>query len=148
MVACGADHMAALTNDGTVYTWGCGGNGRLGHGHEQDVKKPQRVEAISNAIIFIACGGYRVSLSLQHAQQQPVTTLTTHTTHTSYHMGAITDDNTLLLWGWNAYGQCGVELKGGDGGTENILAPRHIDRLTNVLQLSCGESHTAVLISD
>jgi len=56
MISCGSDHMAALTGDGHIYTWGCGGNGRLGHGTEVDLKRPQRVEALSD-VITVSCGG-------------------------------------------------------------------------------------------
>eukprot|EP00112_Aurelia_sp_Birch-Aquarium-sp1_P008378 Seg1920.2 transcript_id=Seg1920.2/GoldUCD/mRNA.D3Y31 product="Protein F37C4.5" protein_id=Seg1920.2/GoldUCD/D3Y31 len=30
-IACGSDYSAAVTDEGEVYTWGCGENGRLGH---------------------------------------------------------------------------------------------------------------------
>jgi len=33
-VAAGASHSAALTRSGVLFTWGCGGSGRLGHGSE------------------------------------------------------------------------------------------------------------------
>eukprot|EP00741_Cyanophora_paradoxa_P020907 tig00021318_g20183.t1 len=35
---------AALDSRGQLYTWGCGGNGRLGHADESDRLIPQRVE--------------------------------------------------------------------------------------------------------
>ena len=31
-IACGTDYSAAVTDDGELYTWGCGAHGRLGHG--------------------------------------------------------------------------------------------------------------------
>ena len=31
-IACGSDYSAAVTDEGELYTWGCGENGRLGHG--------------------------------------------------------------------------------------------------------------------
>ena len=56
LISCGSDHMAALSSDGSLYTWGCGGNGRLGHGSEADIKRPQRVEGLPN-IVYVSCGG-------------------------------------------------------------------------------------------
>jgi len=32
MVAAGSNQTAAVTDDGKLYTWGCGRDGRLGHG--------------------------------------------------------------------------------------------------------------------
>lgn len=43
-IAAGANHAAALTDDGQVYTWGCGGYGRLGHGSATDELSPRRVK--------------------------------------------------------------------------------------------------------
>lgn len=31
-VACGSSYSAAVTDEGELYTWGSGENGRLGHG--------------------------------------------------------------------------------------------------------------------
>ncbi len=40
-VSCGEAHVVALTQAGTVYTWGCGEFGRLGLGSEDDFPTPQ-----------------------------------------------------------------------------------------------------------
>lgn len=37
-VQCGAYHSAAVTNAGEIYTWGPGGGGRLGLGHDEDTR--------------------------------------------------------------------------------------------------------------
>ncbi|XP_048735252.1 serine/threonine-protein kinase Nek9-like isoform X2 [Ostrea edulis] len=42
-ISCGENHVAALTKDGDVYTWGCGEFGRLGLGSEDDFSTPQKV---------------------------------------------------------------------------------------------------------
>ena len=42
-VACGHYCTAACTTDGSLYTWGKGERGQLGHGHPADVVEPQRV---------------------------------------------------------------------------------------------------------
>ena len=41
MVACGGAHTAALTEGGGVYTFGHGGDGRLGHRDEEDQLAPR-----------------------------------------------------------------------------------------------------------
>jgi RCC1 and BTB domain-containing protein len=56
-IACGFDHTIALTRDGVVYTWGYGGNGKLGLGHEKDQNKPHPIQHLPK-IIQIAAGHY------------------------------------------------------------------------------------------
>ena len=36
-VACGAAHCVAVESDGTIYTWGCGDYGRLGHREQKSL---------------------------------------------------------------------------------------------------------------
>ncbi|KAJ4965256.1 hypothetical protein NE237_017105 [Protea cynaroides] len=56
-VACGAYHVAVLTSRNEVYTWGKGGNGRLGHGDIEDRKTPTLVEGLKDRHVkYIACG--------------------------------------------------------------------------------------------
>lgn len=43
-VACGNAHSVCISIDGSLYTWGRGANGRLGHGTQQDVHIPQQLE--------------------------------------------------------------------------------------------------------
>lgn len=45
-VATGRSHTIALARDGTVYTFGAGGNGRLGHGDTEDRSVPTVVEGL------------------------------------------------------------------------------------------------------
>ena len=42
-VACGDSHVVALTENGDVFSWGCGELGRLGLNHEDDMSVPQPV---------------------------------------------------------------------------------------------------------
>ncbi|XP_042032830.1 PH, RCC1 and FYVE domains-containing protein 1-like isoform X1 [Salvia splendens] len=56
-ISCGAYHVAVLTSNNEVYTWGKGANGRLGHGDMEDRKAPTLVEALKDRHVkFIACG--------------------------------------------------------------------------------------------
>jgi hypothetical protein len=53
-VACGPHHCCALTADGTAYTWGAGGYGRLGHLDQADQWRPK---ALPNVLFrSVACG--------------------------------------------------------------------------------------------
>jgi RCC1 and BTB domain-containing protein len=45
-VRCGLGHTIALTSTGSVYTWGCGANGNLGHGNRKDETTPCLVETL------------------------------------------------------------------------------------------------------
>eukprot|EP00240_Pyramimonas_obovata_P000710 CAMPEP_0118933624 /NCGR_PEP_ID=MMETSP1169-20130426/12092_1 /TAXON_ID=36882 /ORGANISM="Pyramimonas obovata, Strain CCMP722" /LENGTH=564 /DNA_ID=CAMNT_0006876407 /DNA_START=103 /DNA_END=1797 /DNA_ORIENTATION=- len=42
-VACGNNHTVALSEQGTIFTWGFGGYGRLGHNNQKDVMVPQEL---------------------------------------------------------------------------------------------------------
>ncbi|XP_052152085.1 PH, RCC1 and FYVE domains-containing protein 1-like [Oryza glaberrima] len=66
-VACGAYHVAVLTQSGEVYTWGKGANGRLGHGDIADRKTPTFVEALRDrSVKRIACGSGFTAAICQH----------------------------------------------------------------------------------
>jgi RCC1 and BTB domain-containing protein len=59
IVAAGAFHRAALTEDGAIWTCGSGSDGQLGHGDAQDRLLPMRLgpEAFGGLLVlFVACG--------------------------------------------------------------------------------------------
>lgn len=56
-VACGSRHMLALCGDSSVYSWGYGGEGQLGHGDFQIQTMPLLVKALhAEGVCDIACG--------------------------------------------------------------------------------------------
>ena len=67
-VAAGGIHSAAVDEEGNVYTWGCGSDGRLGHpeveGHKYLYKegKPRKVEGLGN-VQSISCSYYHMIVS-------------------------------------------------------------------------------------
>lgn len=46
MVAAGAEHTAAVTDDGELYGWGWGRYGNLGLGDKNDRLVPQKVSSV------------------------------------------------------------------------------------------------------
>ncbi|ETW05793.1 hypothetical protein H310_03477 [Aphanomyces invadans] len=50
-VACGWDHSLAVTGDGSVYSWGSGSNGKLGHGDEDNRDIPTKIQGLHGKVI-------------------------------------------------------------------------------------------------
>ncbi|CAH1782485.1 unnamed protein product [Owenia fusiformis] len=63
-VVCGAYHSLALTDDGSVYSWGWGIYGQLGHGNAEDAHRPLVVKALQHLDITTLAAGYSHSLAL------------------------------------------------------------------------------------
>jgi len=81
-IACGHYSSLALADDGTVFTWGCGEHGALGHNDTKDYNEPTAIQDLFGTdIIRVAAGGQ--------------------------HMFACTARETYA-WGWNACGQLGL----------------------------------------
>lgn len=56
-VSCGDNHVVVLTQNGTIYSWGCGEYGRLGLECEDDFSSPMKVEVPRGAsICSVSCG--------------------------------------------------------------------------------------------
>lgn len=70
----GDAHSACIGNKNTLYTWGKGSYGRLGHGFTEDIYRPEQVEEISNVKIEDVFLG-------------------------AYHTFALTDRGNLYAWG-------------------------------------------------
>ena len=64
-VAAGAAHTLVLSQDGrTVWSFGSGDNGKLGHGDTNRVYKPKVIDALSGTYIRKVVAGSQFSLAL------------------------------------------------------------------------------------
>lgn len=67
-VACGGIHSAAVTREGSVFTWGCGSDGRLGHpeakGHRYLFRSdvPRKVEGLPKNMTVVDCSYYHTAV--------------------------------------------------------------------------------------
>jgi alpha-tubulin suppressor-like RCC1 family protein len=118
----GAGMYYSVATDGrNIYTWGCGNNGRLGHGDEYSLSYPKRIKFFEEkdlSIKFFSCGD----------------------THTL----AIDDDDYCYSWGSGTYGKLG------HGNNLDYNVPKKIDSLRNskIDIVSCGSNDSMVVTSD
>jgi len=81
-VSAGVYHSLALTADGSVWSWGGGFFGQLGHGDMQDQLLPKKIETFAGRrVVAVSAGGH--------------------------HSLALTADGAVCSWGDGAYGRLG-----------------------------------------
>ncbi|XP_076999000.1 putative E3 ubiquitin-protein ligase HERC6 [Tamandua tetradactyla] len=122
-VSCGHFHSLALSQDGRVFSWGKNSDGQLGLGKEfPSQASPQRVKSLEGIpLAQVAAGGD--------------------------HSFALSLSGTTFGWGSNKASQLALS---GKKVPEKIYKPRSIGALKNldVIYISCGYEHTAVLTQD
>ncbi|XP_077942009.1 putative E3 ubiquitin-protein ligase HERC1 isoform X9 [Gasterosteus aculeatus] len=165
-VSCGSSHTIALSKDGrTVWSFGGGDNGKLGHGDTNRVYKPKVVEALQGMFIRKVCAGSQSSLALTSTGQvyawgcgaclgcgsseatalrpklieELATTRVVDISIGDSHCLALSHDNEVYAWGNNSMGQCGQ-----GNSTGPITKPRKVVGLDGVAvqQISAGTSHS------
>ncbi|XP_033842077.1 probable E3 ubiquitin-protein ligase HERC1 isoform X2 [Periophthalmus magnuspinnatus] len=165
-VSCGSSHTIALSKDGrTVWSFGGGDNGKLGHGDTNRVYKPKLVEALQGMFIRKVCAGSQSSLALTSTGQvyawgcgaclgcgsseatalrpklieELATTRVVDISIGDSHCLALSHDNEVYAWGNNSMGQCGQ-----GNSTGPITKPKKVVGLDGVAiqQISAGTSHS------
>ena len=53
-----------ITADGSVWSWGDGGRGKLGHGDVEDQLLPKKIEAFAGQRVVAVSAGYTHSLAI------------------------------------------------------------------------------------
>ncbi|MBZ3889111.1 putative E3 ubiquitin-protein ligase HERC1 [Sciurus carolinensis] len=165
-VSCGSSHTIALSKDGrTVWSFGGGDNGKLGHGDTNRVYKPKVIEALQGMFIRKVCAGSQSSLSLTSTGQvyawgcgaclgcgsseatalrpklieELAATRIVDISIGDSHCLALSHDNEVYAWGNNSMGQCGQ-----GNSTGPITKPKKVSGLDGIAiqQISAGTSHS------
>uniref|UniRef100_A0AAY4BKB2 RCC1 domain-containing protein 1 n=2 Tax=Denticeps clupeoides TaxID=299321 RepID=A0AAY4BKB2_9TELE len=143
-LALGTEHALLLTADGTIYTWGRGSHGQLGHGLLSPEEEPRALEALWGVpMSSVAAGGW--------------------------HSACISAGGDLYVWGWNESGQLGLPSRGlkkdltraatGELNASKIFQSSHgvfisiqafpalldIPQVSEICKVSCGSRHTAAV---
>lgn len=173
-VACGQAHCAAVSSEGSVYTWGNGGYGRLGHKTQDDIWKPKAI--VECKARFVSCGAAhtacfglpilrngavctgdhslfmwgRVKSASQNAWMYPRTEEELRgwklkAMATGAGHNVVYADGSLISWG---SGTLSGELGFGEGGKKSSASPAKVDALegVEVAQLACGLANTFALV--
>ena len=121
-ISCGVRHVALVTRQGEVFTWGEESGGRLGHGIDKDFSRPHLVEFLAiNNIEFVACG--------------------------EYHSCAVSVTGDLFTWGDGAH-NAGLL---GHGTDISHWIPKRVNgplEGLQVLSVACGTWHSALATSN
>lgn len=108
------------SSSSTLYTWGGGEEGQLGHGDSDDRLHPTEVASLTEVpLSSVACGA-------------------NHTIAVS----SLRDE--VYAWGWGDFGRLGI------GDPSDVLVPTPIPALSGVAvaQVACGDSHCMVVATD
>ena len=120
-VSLGERHSAAITTDGSLYTWGNSWEGQLGNGTTEHSSVPIK---IMDNVASVSLG--------------------------AFHSAAITTDGSLYMWGDNFYGQFGNGKSGGNEYeyNEKVDSNIPIKIMDNVASVSLGSRHSAAITRD
>ncbi|KAI5083717.1 hypothetical protein GOP47_0003460 [Adiantum capillus-veneris] len=116
MIAAGAEHTAAVTENGKLYGWGWGRYGNLGLGDRNDRLIPEAAPSIPGEQINLVACGWR-------------------------HTIAVSDSGVLFTYGWSKYGQLGH----GDNKDHLVPHQVAFLKANRIVQISGGWRHTMAL---
>ncbi|XP_042494174.1 PH, RCC1 and FYVE domains-containing protein 1-like [Macadamia integrifolia] len=170
-VSSGIRHAALVTRQGEIFTWGEESGGRLGHGTDRCLIRPQLVESFVNSVDYVACGEYHtcavtatgdlftwgdgthypgllghgkdVSHWVPKRISGPLEGLQVLSVACgTWHSALVTFNGKLFTFGDGTFGVLG------HGDRENVAYPREIQSLSEskTLKVACGLWHTAAIV--
>lgn len=153
----------AVKTDGTLWTWGPGAFGGLGHGNTTTYSSPKQVGALTNWLLIT--GTYSTSLAIKtdgtlwswgYGNTGVLGLGNTINYSSPKQVGALTNwvnivagryktcmakksDGSLWAWGNNTYGELGL------GNQTNYSSPKQVGLVTTWNNVAIGNNHTVAL---
>lgn len=123
-MACGVDHVLALSKCGDLFSFGLNGRGQLGQGDILERTQPALVKALAGIkTVSIACG--------------------------HWHCLALSEFGDVYTWGWNEHGQLGHSLDVPVVAVPTLIElPPEDEEDTNFVSVGCGERHSVAVSED
>ncbi|KAK9291600.1 hypothetical protein L1049_019549 [Liquidambar formosana] len=125
MAALGSEHSVAVTDDGEALSWGGGGSGRLGHGHDSSILGFLRSTSEYTPRLIKTLEGIKVK----------------NVAAGLLHSACIDDNGSVFIFGERAVDKLGL------GGGNNATTPSLIGKLPYSEEVACGAYHTCVITS-
>ena len=119
-VKCGYNHTICLTDYGSVYSWGYGKDGVLGHGNNENISLPSKIKYFEENKIKIK----KINSGMNYCL-------------------VLSDNGTAFSWGKNEYGQLGLGTKTQQSKV-NIPQPLKVGNL-EIEYIFSGEDHSALI---
>ena len=170
-VSAATGHSLALAADGSVWSWGLGDYGQLGHGDQQEQLLPEKIEAfVGKRVVAISAGaahslaltadgavwswGHGGDGQLGHGDQQSqllpkkveafVGPRVLAVSAGTLHSFAITADGAVWSWGLGGFGKLG------HGDQQDLLLPKKVEALAGqrVIAVSAGQHHSLARTAD
>jgi len=171
-ISCGAQHVVALSTNGTVYTWGANRKGQLGDGQLTSSFLPKPLPQLKHRpVVMLSCGeNHTLAMTIggtvyawgenslgqlglgddvMRLRPEPIRSLRVSrarkiSTGKSHSM-VVTPGGLLFAFGSNAFGQLGL----GQGAERVVLSPTVVEKLKGetikVIDVACGNAHTLAL---
>lgn len=174
-IAAGPSYSLAITDDGTLFSFGSGTNFCLGHGELHDELQPRAVQSFKRKdihIVRVSAGDEHVVAldsngfvhtwgkgycgALGHGDEFDKTTpqlldslksrLAVQVCASKRKTFVLVDDGSVYGFGWTGFGSLGFPDM---GVSDKVLRPRVLDSLRqhHILQVSSGLYHTVVITS-
>ncbi|XP_028062174.1 ultraviolet-B receptor UVR8 isoform X1 [Camellia sinensis] len=124
MAALGCEHSIAVTDKGEALSWGGGGSGRLGHGHERSM------------LGFLMSTSEYTPRLIKKLEDVKVKSIAAGMLHSA----CIDENGSVFIFGEKAVDKLGQQAK-------NATTPSMISQLPFSEEVACGGYHTCVLTS-
>ena len=126
-IAAGSEHSLALRNDGTVWAWGRNDDGQLGLNTNDNHTVPYQVHGPENV-------GYLSGITAVAAG--------------SGHSLAVGNDGHVYTWGWNGFGQLGINSNNTHWYPVPVHGPGNVGNLTGITAVAGGYDFSLALKND